>query len=203
MVRPSPYSQAIINHLSKNGQAANRPRYSGKFMHGFPHIFPDINPWPLGFLRPKDTWVTKMAFETIAVCGLGTSLGISTDHHFCSFGALKKGVARPIFRSFGCLEDDQTHPFMTALNQAPHKHTRIHMHSYQSMPTYAYIQDRFGTLRMYVQYDAYTYIVHTLYIYIYVHIYIQHDAHTYINICIHVYICIYVCIKYVCMYVGR
>lgn len=38
-----------------------------------------------------DTWVTKMAFETIAVCGLGTS--------------------------FGCFEDDQTHPFVTALNQ--------------------------------------------------------------------------------------
>ncbi|CAE7669401.1 ascE [Symbiodinium necroappetens] len=38
-----------------------------------------------------DAWVTKMAFETIAVCGLGTS--------------------------FGCFEDDQTHPFIKALNQ--------------------------------------------------------------------------------------
>eukprot|EP00434_Breviolum_minutum_P026971 symbB.v1.2.023846.t1/scaffold2213.1/size114990/7 len=38
-----------------------------------------------------DTWVTKMAFETIAVCGLGTS--------------------------FGCFEDDKTHPFVTSLNQ--------------------------------------------------------------------------------------
>ena len=38
-----------------------------------------------------DAWVTKMAFETIAVCGLGTS--------------------------FGCFEDDQTHPFIDALNE--------------------------------------------------------------------------------------
>ncbi|CAE7217051.1 FUM6, partial [Symbiodinium pilosum] len=38
-----------------------------------------------------DAWVTKMAFETIAVCGLGTS--------------------------FGCFEDDQTHPFINSLNE--------------------------------------------------------------------------------------
>ncbi|CAJ1335055.1 unnamed protein product, partial [Effrenium voratum] len=38
-----------------------------------------------------DTWVTKMAFETIAVCGLGVS--------------------------FGCFEDDKTHPFVQALNE--------------------------------------------------------------------------------------
>eukprot|EP00438_Fugacium_kawagutii_P018281 Skav222992 [mRNA] locus=scaffold1827:234945:236435:- [translate_table: standard] len=39
-----------------------------------------------------DAWVSKMAFETIAVCGLGTSLG--------------------------CLKDDQQHPWILALRDA-------------------------------------------------------------------------------------
>lgn len=48
----------------------------------------------VGYGRPTyiDGWVTKMAFETIAVCGLGTS--------------------------FGCFNDDQTHPYLLAFNDA-------------------------------------------------------------------------------------
>eukprot|EP00435_Cladocopium_sp_Y103_P068298 s670_g31.t1 len=48
----------------------------------------------VGYGRPTyiDAWVTKMAFETIAVCGLGTS--------------------------FGCFNDDQTHPYLLAFNGA-------------------------------------------------------------------------------------
>jgi len=48
----------------------------------------------VGYGNPTyiDAWVTKMAFETIAVCGLGTSLG--------------------------CFEDDKPHPYILAFNEA-------------------------------------------------------------------------------------
>ena len=53
-----------------------------------------------------------MAFETIAVCGLGTCL----VGPFCCLMVCWEFFCPP--RSFGCFEDDQTHPFVTALNKA-------------------------------------------------------------------------------------
>eukprot|EP00490_Sorites_sp_Unknown_P000333 CAMPEP_0114664908 /NCGR_PEP_ID=MMETSP0191-20121206/29702_1 /TAXON_ID=126664 /ORGANISM="Sorites sp." /LENGTH=530 /DNA_ID=CAMNT_0001908369 /DNA_START=36 /DNA_END=1628 /DNA_ORIENTATION=- len=54
-----------------------------------------------------DAWVTKMAFETIAVCGLGTS--------------------------FGCFQDAEPHPYMVAFNEAV---DFLHQPSLQFCPSY-------------------------------------------------------------------